>query len=135
MLPSLAAVIVTLGVMGVADIPIDGVTLMIGGIVIGVAVDDTIHFIHGIRRFAAMGVPVPEAIRRTLETTGRALLFTSIVLAGGFATFATAELRCLVHFGMLCALAIVLAFLANVGLTPALVTLAAPPAPVAGGRR
>ena len=68
MAPNLAPVFLTLGVMGWLDIPLDMSTLLIGGIIIGVAVDDTIHFMHGFkRRYAATGDPY-RAVRETLET-------------------------------------------------------------------
>ena len=55
--------------------------MLIGSIVIGLAVDDTIHFMHGFRRVYATTGSVETAVRDTLRTTGQALLFTSIVLA------------------------------------------------------
>jgi hypothetical protein len=123
MAPNLAPVVVTLGVMGWLDIPLDMSTLLIGGIVIGLAVDDTIHFMHGFnRRLAATGNP-GRAVRETLATTGAAMLFTSIVLTAGFLVFTLAYMGNIVSFGLLCGVATVVAFLADVTLAPALVIL------------
>jgi predicted RND superfamily exporter protein len=123
MAPNLAPVLLTLGVMGWLDIPLDMSTLLIGGIIIGVAVDDTIHFMHGFkRRYAATGDP-HRAVRETLETTGVAMLFTSVTLTAGFLVFTLAYMSNLAAFGALSALAALTAFLADVTLAPALMVL------------
>ncbi|MCP4038003.1 MAG: hypothetical protein GY733_13765 [bacterium] len=61
--------------------------------------------------------------KATLETTGLALLFTSLVLGAGILTFAGACMGNMFYFGILSAGAIVVAFLANVTLSPAIATL------------
>jgi predicted RND superfamily exporter protein len=128
MIPNLAPIVVTLGIMGWVGIPIDLFTLLIGGIVIGLAVDDTIHFMHGFRRhFEATG-DCAASIRNTLRTTGQALLYTSVVLSLGFFIYMLASMENLFNFGFLTGLTIILAFLADVVLAPALMTLVARPA-------
>jgi predicted RND superfamily exporter protein len=84
MVPNLTPILMTLGLMGLLGIPLDMFTLLAGCIAIGLAVDDSIHFIAGFRRYLAQeGDPV-RAVELTMQTTGRALLFTSIVLTTGF---------------------------------------------------
>ena len=95
-------------------------SLLIGSIALGLAVDDTIHFMHGFRRGYARSGDVPDAVRRTLRTTGQALLFTSIVLSVAFFTFVLSDLNNLKNFGMMTAFAIVMAFIADILLAPAL---------------
>ncbi len=131
MLPNIAPIVVTLGVMGWSGNTIDFFTLMIGGIAIGLAVDDTIHFMHNFRRYHARSGDVVGAVRETLQTTGQALLFTSLVLSVGFAVFAFATLKVLVAFGLLTGLTILVAFLADLTLAPALMALAVGREPVA----
>jgi predicted RND superfamily exporter protein len=123
MLPNLAPILVTLGVMGWAGLRIDFFTLMIGSIAIGLAVDDTIHFMHNFRRYHARSGDVVGAVRETLATAGQAMLFTSLVLATGFALFAFATLTVLTNFGLLTGLTILVAFLADLTLAPALIAL------------
>jgi predicted RND superfamily exporter protein len=123
MVPNLMPVLVTLGLMGALDIPIDTATLMVGCIALGLAVDDTIHFIHTFQRHHRMSGDAALAIRRTLETTGRALLFTSIVLSLGFFVFMLGELRSVFAFGLLAGTAISVAFVADIVVTPALLVL------------
>ncbi len=124
MVPNLAPIVLVLGLIGWAGIDFDLFTLLIGSIAIGLAVDDTIHFMHNFYRYFRQSGDTRAAVRQTMETTGQAMLVTSIVLASGFLTYTFAELHNLANFGRLTALAIGLAFLADVTVAPALVTLA-----------
>jgi hypothetical protein len=126
MVPNLMPILVTLGLMGALDIPIDTATMMVGSIALGLAVDDTIHFIHTFQRHSRKTGDAVLAIRRTLETTGRALLFTSIVLSVGFFMFMLGELSSVFAFGLLAGTAIGVAFVADIVVTPALLVLASP---------
>jgi predicted RND superfamily exporter protein len=123
MVPNLTPIIVTLGLMGWAGIPLDAFNLVVGCIAIGLAVDDTIHFMHNFERnFGACG-DARRAIHDTLQTTGRAMLFTTLVLAAGFFIFMLSSIRPLTEFGLLVGFAIVVAFLADVLLAPALLVV------------
>jgi predicted RND superfamily exporter protein len=124
MIPNLIPVIFVLGLMGWLDIPLDATNIMIGAMVIGLAVDDTIHFMHKFRIHHAASGDSREAIRETLTSTGVALLFTTLVLAGGFFTISFASMVNTQRFGMLAAMATGVAFLADVVVGPALMTLA-----------
>jgi len=126
MIPNLIPIGFTLAMMGWLDIPLDASTVLIGGVVLGVAVDDTIHFMHKFNRYYEDSGDPAFAIRETLATTGAALLFTSLVLAGGFSMFATCYLLNTAWFGLLAAFAIVVAFLADALVAPALMILATP---------
>ncbi len=104
-------------------------TTLIGGIILGLAVDDTIHFMHRFNiYFRQTGDPY-RAVRETLETTGTAMLFTSVVLGAGFMIFMLAYMQNIVEFGLLCAFATGMAFLADVTLAPALMVLVTRDAP------
>jgi predicted RND superfamily exporter protein len=116
MIPSLSPILITLGLMGWFEFTLDGFTLLIGSVAIGLAVDDTIHFTHNFRRYHERSGDARQAIRETLQTTGQALLFTTLVLCASF-------LRSTFNFGILTGFALAVAFLANVTLGPALMTL------------
>ena len=134
MIPNLVPVFFALGVMGWLDIPLDMFSLPIGSILIGLAVDDTIHFMHNFRREYEATGDVDAAVTQTLRGTGQALLFTSCVLATGFLVYTQAHMVHLFNFGMVTAASIVVAFLADVTLAPALVKLTAKtPAPANHG--
>lgn len=124
MIPNLAPVLFTLGLMGWLGLPLDMLSLMVASIVIGLAVDDTIHFMHNFRReFEATG-DVAASVDHTLRSTGQALLFTSCVLSFGFLVYTQAYMLHLYSFGVTTSAAIVVAFLADVTLAPALVATA-----------
>ncbi len=125
MIPNLAPVFFGLGLMGWLGITVDMMNLMLGSIVIGLAVDDTIHFMHNFRREVEKSGDVPDAVKQTLRGTGQALLFTSCVLATGFLVYTQAYMSFIFDFGILTASAIAIAFLADVTLAPALVSMVA----------
>jgi predicted RND superfamily exporter protein len=124
MIPNLTPVVLMLGWMGWASLPVDGLTMMVGAIVLGLAVDDTIHFMHNYRRYYERTGDPRAAIRATLHTTGRALLVTSLVLAAGFFVFLGAYMDNVKLFGVLTGGAILVAFVANVLLASSLMMLA-----------
>jgi len=129
MFPNLLPIIAVLGLMGAFGVPLDLFSLLTGSIVLGLAVDDTIHFTSGFGRdFAATGEPI-GAVKRTLETTGQAMFFTTLILCCGFAVFAFAYMRNGVIFGSVTAVALAIALLADVLLAPALFVLASRRAP------
>ena len=126
MLPNLGPILMTMGIMGWFNLPFDMFTMLIGSIAIGLAVDDTIHFMHNFRRYHGQTGNVKESIRMTLHTSGRAMLVTSVVLALGFLIFTQADMRNVYYFGMLTGVTVMLALLAVFFMAPALLTLAHP---------
>jgi predicted RND superfamily exporter protein len=126
--PNLLPIAFVLGVMGWLGLAITVANALITTIAIGIIVDDTIHITHCLRQELA-GLPpseVDEGIRRALHRAGRAVLFTTLVLAGCFAVYMTSTDRSVRIFGALSALTFVVAFLADVLLLPALVRLWSP---------
>ena len=95
-----------------------------GSIAIGLTVDDNIHFMHGFRKlYLQTGDPV-YAVEKTLMSTGRAMLTTSIVLSLGFLVYTQAKMTVMVGFGVITAGCIALALLASYLVGPALMVLA-----------
>jgi len=123
MLPNLFPIVVALGFMGLMGFPLDLSSILVGSIAIGLSVDDTIHFMHHFRRYYNQYNEATVAIHHTLQTSGRAMLFTSIVLATGFFVFVTSEMNNLISFGVVTGTAIILALLADLLLAPALMIL------------
>jgi len=122
MIPNLMPIVLTVGLMGWLNLPMDLFTILIGSIAIGLAVDDTIHFMHNFRRYHMQTGDVADAVRRTLLTSGRAMLVTSIVLCIGFFIYMFSILTNLFNFGLLTGFAIAMALLADFFLAPALMT-------------
>ncbi len=123
MIPNLTPILMTLAVMGWFGFPLDGFTLLIGSVALGLAVDDTIHFMHNFRRYYDRTGDAAEAVRLTLATTGQAMFVTTLVLCAGFFVFMLGRMNSTVNFGFLTGFALALAFVADVLLAPALMVL------------
>ena len=123
MVPNLFPILFLLGVMGLTGIPIDLFNMMIASIALGIAVDDTIHFLHQFRVHYDRNGHVEGAISHTLQHSGRALVVTSVILTGGFMVFIGASMYAIQRFGALISASIVLALLLDVSMTPALIRL------------
>ena len=120
MFPNLLPVLMTVGLMGVLDIPIDGSTLLIASVALGLCVDDTIHFVHHFQHHYQLTGKVEEAIEATTRDSGRAIVSTSVVLILSIAPCLIATLYSLVWFGLLIIAAIGFAVFADLVLTPAI---------------
>lgn len=123
MIPSLLPILIVLSVIRLMGIHLDMLTMLIGSIAIGLTVDDNVHFMHGFRRlYLKTGDPI-YAIEKTLLTTGRAMLITSIVLSIGFFIYTQSEMKNMIGFGLMTAVCILLALLATFLLAPALMVI------------
>jgi hypothetical protein len=124
MLPNLGPILVIMGIMGWFDLSLDMFTMLIASIAIGLAVDDTIHFMYNFRRYYTETGDAVESIRHTLHTAGRAMLVTSVVLSIAFFIFMLSTMSNVFYFGLLTGFAIILALGADFLLSPALMVLA-----------
>jgi uncharacterized protein len=123
MIPNFLPILIALGIMGFFNISITMFSVLLGGIALGLAVDDTIHFLHNFKRSFDNNNSIITSVIETVRTTGRALFFTTIVMSIGFASYLTADMNILVDFGIIISTTIVLAFLADIIVTPALVAI------------
>lgn len=123
MIPNLGPIVMTLGLMGWMKIPLDAFTLLIGSIAIGLVVDDTIHIMDKFKTCYAQSGDVSLAVNQTLQTTGRAVLCTSIVLSSGFLIYICSSMKNLVYFGTLTTFTILSALVADIVILPALVKI------------
>jgi len=123
MIPNVLPVIMALGFMSIVDMPLDMFTMLVGAIVIGLSVDDTVHFFHNFARYHHQGKGTKRAVQETMIGTGRALVATSVVLSLGFFVYAFASLSNLINFGILAGGSIAVALISNIILGPALLTL------------
>lgn len=126
MAPNVLPVAVVLGVMGCMSIPLDMMTITIAAISVGIAVDDTIHYVYRFREeFAKDGRYVPT-MHRCHESIGRAMYFTSMIITAGLLLLALSNFVPTVSFGLLTALAMVIALLADLTLLPAMMIIFKP---------
>ena len=125
MIPNLAPIIVGLLVMYIGKMPLDMFTLLIGSIAIGLAVDDTIHFMHNFRRYYLESGDSAKAIEQTSYTTGKAMVITTLVLSLGFFAYMAANMISVQNFGIITGSVIIFALLSDLLLAPALMIVAA----------
>lgn len=120
MIPNLFPVIMTFGTMGFFDIPLDADTLIIAPVVIGIAVDDTIHFLTHFRTEMVETGDVTGAIKNSIFEVGQAITFSTIILVAGFIVLIFCSHQGMAHFGYLTAVAFISALLADLFLLPSL---------------
>ena len=122
---NLLPVLVTLGVMGFVGIRLDVATVTIAAIVLGLVVDDTTQFLYRFRAVKETGADVVSAVRTAVQTVGRPMMITTIVLACGFTVLGLATIKSVAYFGVLLAVALVSALLADLLVIPALLVVLA----------
>jgi predicted RND superfamily exporter protein len=119
-IPNLISAGMVLGFMGWMKIPLDIMTITIAAITIGIAVDDTIHYMH---RFL---VEIPKdndyiaTMKRCHASIGRAMYYTSVTVIVGFSILALSSFMPTIYFGLLTGLAMTVALIANLTLLPVL---------------
>lgn len=123
MIPSLVPVAVTFGTMGWLNISLDSVTMIIAPIILGIAVDDSVHFIRKLQVIEPQSMSMSEALKNVLNEVGPALGFTSIVLGGGLLTMLLSSNASFQNFGYLSSIAIFSALLADLLMIPAICSL------------
>ncbi|XCN74572.1 MAG: efflux RND transporter permease subunit [Candidatus Electrothrix aestuarii] len=126
MIPNLFPICLTLGIMGWFHVTMDLFTMLVGSISIGLAVDDTIHFMHNFQRYYKQGGDAKQAVMDTLCSTGRAMLITTCVLSIGFFVLMCSSMNNLFNFGWLTGFTLIIALLADYLIAPALMMLVHP---------
>jgi predicted RND superfamily exporter protein len=87
MVPNLFPMVLLFGCMGLLEMPVDIGSLMTASIALGIAVDDTLHFLTWYRREIDRGAAPVEAVRRTYRHCGRAMVQTTLVCGLGLSVF------------------------------------------------
>lgn len=117
--PNVLSTLVVLGVMGWLGIPLDLMTITIAAIAMGIAVDDTIHYIHRYREELERFSP-DQAVSRSHASVGYAMLYTSFIIILGFSLLAFSDFVPSVLFGLLTGLAMLMALVFALCLLPAM---------------
>ncbi len=133
LLPNILTTLGILGIIGWLGIPLDIMTITIAAIAMGIAVDDTIHFLHaylkGMRSAEGEDTSRDNGSRSSLAEragrlafghTGLAILFTTFIIAAGFSLFGFSDFIPSVNFGLLTATAMIMALVTDITLLPAL---------------
>jgi predicted RND superfamily exporter protein len=120
LIPNFFPVAVYFGALGLAGVSLTIGTSLIAPMVIGIAVDDTIHYFACFTRDARELADDRRAVISALRSVGRPVTYTSIALCLGFLVLTTSELRTQVQMGIMAAFALGVAWAADMVLTPAL---------------
>ena len=118
--PNLLAAGVVLGSMGLMSIPLDIMTITVAAISVGMAVDNTIHYIHRFKAEFKKTGQYNLSMVNSHRTIGRAMLYTSLTIIIGFLVFATSNFNPSVYFGFFVSLAMIMALLGALTLLPQL---------------
>ena len=126
MVPNLFPVFLTMGFMGLAGFYMDVITISFAAIIIGVAVDDTIHFFTRFRSEFIRWGTYDKALKETYASVGRPITFTTLILIIGTAVFTISSLLGFFKLGILFGFAFLWALLADFYFAPALIVLLKP---------
>lgn len=126
MVPNLIPALFTFGLMGLLNIPLDTDTLLIAPVIIGIAVDDTIHFMTHYRMELTRTASMTQALDSTIHNVGKAVMFTTMVLGLGFAMLSFSEYLGMAKIGFFGSLAVFVALLCDLFLLPAIMMVFKP---------
>ena len=124
--PNVLSIGVVLGFMGWMGIPLDMMTITIAAISVGIAVDNTIHYIHRFRFEFAKDRDYMAAMHRSHESIGYAMYYTSITIIIGFSILVLSKFIPSIYFGLLTGLAMLIALVAALTLLPQLMIVLKP---------
>ena len=124
--PNFIAAFFILGIIGIAEIPLDMMTITIAAITIGIAVDNSIHYIY---RFKEEYIKINDyklTLKKCHSTVGVAILNTSITIVFGFSILVLSNFIPTIYFGIFTAIAMLLAMISVLTLLPALLQVFRP---------
>ncbi|KGJ90251.1 efflux RND transporter permease subunit [Thalassotalea sp. ND16A] len=120
LIPNLVSALMVLGIMGWAHVPLDIMTITIAAISVGIAVDDSIHYVHRFKLEYQKGGDYLKAMFIAHASIGRAMYYTSITITLGFSILTLSNFLPTIYFGLLTGFSMMVALLANLTLLPLL---------------
>jgi predicted RND superfamily exporter protein len=120
LLPNILIGFGVLGTMGLLSIPLDIMTITVASISVGIAVDNTIHYLYKFKSEYELKNNFNEAMIRSHSTIGRAIFYTASTISLGFLIFSFSNFIPTIYFGIFTALAMFFAFLVSLTLLPIL---------------
>jgi uncharacterized protein len=125
-IPNMVAAIQVLGLMGWLGISLDIMTITIAAIVIGIAVDDTIHYVHRFTIEFRKDADYWATVERCHGSIGRAMYYTTVTIMLGFTILALSSFVPTIYFGLLTGFSMLVALLADLTLLPLLLVMFKP---------
>ena len=120
LLPNILIGLAVLGTMGLFKIPLDIMTITVASISVGIAVDNTIHYLYKFRSEYKLKKNFNEALIGSHSTIGKAIFYTASTISCGFMIFSFSNFIPTIYFGIFTALAMSFAFLVSLTLLPVL---------------
>jgi len=120
--PNVLPIVLVVGAMGWLGMTIDLGVAISGAIIIGVAVDDTIHFLVKYREARRRGDDFETALSYVMHYAGSAIIFTTLILSTAFLIFVFSQFLPNVHFGIVTAIALIIAVLVDLLMLPAVLS-------------
>ena len=121
--PIIFTILFNFTVMSIFNIPLDIVTVLISSVAVGIGIDYSIHFISRFKVEFAKGKSELEALDKTLETTGKAIIINALSVMMGFLVLVLGNIVPMQRFGYLIALTMIISALSSITLLPALILL------------
>ncbi len=121
-IPNVLPIILVIGVMGWLGISIDIGVAISGAIILGIAIDDTIHFLIKYTQARKEGLSLQEALAYVMHYAGSAMILTTVVLSSAFIVFVFSQFMLNAHFGLITAVALLIALVIDLLLLPALIS-------------
>lgn len=118
--PSITSALIVLGSMGWIGLPLDLMTITVAAISVGIAVDDSIHYVHRYAEEIQRDNNAIATMRRCHVSTGRAMYFTSMTIIAGFSILVLSNFIPTIYFGLLTGTAMLIALLCNLTVLPSL---------------
>ncbi|RCK40565.1 hypothetical protein TH25_24505 [Thalassospira profundimaris] len=122
LVPNIIPIVIVFGIMGMFDIPLNPGTATVAVIAIGIAIDDTIHLLSSYAQESRQTVDRLEAVRRTVSGQAIPAISTSVALTAGFIVLLWSNFTILAQFGGLSAIAMITALIADLVITPVLLS-------------
>jgi uncharacterized protein len=126
MIPNVLPLGIVAGIMGLLDITLNLQTIVVAPLLIGIAVDDTVHYFMHFKTEFKKSSNYRTANRETFRKIGWALVFTSVILIVGFSVFATSTVNSIIQLAILIGVGIFAALAADLLITPVLFVLIKP---------
>ena len=125
-IPNFIAAFFILGIIGLLGIPLDMMTITIAAITIGIAVDNSIHYIYRFKEEFTISNDYNKTINLCHSTVGKAILNTSITIVFGFSILVLSKFIPTIYFGIFTGIAMLLAMVSVLTLLPSLILLLKP---------
>ena len=121
LIPNIIPLIIAAGIMGIFGIPLKPSSALVFSIVFGISVDYSIHFLAKFKNELTQTKNVKNAVIKTIEETGRSMIFTSFILFFGFIIFAFSNFGGTIVLGVLTSIILFVAMITNLTLLPSII--------------